>query len=227
MTDIPKRRIAASYLPSRYHYWYSLSKLATDPLYESVIGELKSDREPLLDIGCGIGLLLHALRAGGSDVGYVGIDSDSEKIELARQSAAKIGVNDAEFRVCDLAVEFPEHRGSVALLDVLQYLDPPAQDRVLDAAARSIGRDGLLVMRGGFDDASWRARVTRTADRFGHAIRWMKTPFRAQPDRAGVAARLTTHGLQPDFRPAWGNTPFNNWIVVARRRGTSSPPPAY
>ena len=151
---------------------------------------------------------------------------DVAKLDLARKSAAKSGVTGAEFRVCDLAVEFPSHRGSVALLDVLQYLDPPAQDRVLDQVAGAIADDGVLVMRGGFDDASWRARVTRAADRFGHAIRWMKTPFRAQPNRAAVAARLVRHGLRPEFRPAWGHTPFNNWIVVARRQGTSARSPA-
>jgi SAM-dependent methyltransferase len=217
MQDFPKRRIAAGYLPSRYHYWYSLSKLATDPLYESVLGELRSDNEPLLDVGCGIGLLIHALRAGGLNIDYLGIDSDAEKIEIARRSVANNGVQGADFRVCDLAVEFPDHRGSVALLDVLQYLDPQAQDRVLDGAARSITKHGRLVMRGGLDDGSWRASVTRAADRFGHAIRWMKTPFRAQPKRAEVATLLARHGLASDFRPAWGRTPFNNWLVVARR----------
>ena len=216
MNGFPKRRIAAGYLPSRYHYWYSLSKLATDPLYEAVLASLRANREPLLDIGCGIGLLLHVLRAGGVDVDYLGVDSDAEKIDIARRSAARNGVAGAGFRVCDLAAEIPSHRGSVALLDVLQYLDPSAQDRVLDGAARSISREGALVMRGGLEDGSWRASVTRAADRFGHTIRWMKTPFRAQPKRADVAALLVRHGLAPEFRPAWGNTPFNNWLVIAR-----------
>ena len=217
MPGFPKRPIAAGYLPSRYHYWYSLSKLATDPLYESVLSLVVRDREPLLDVGCGIGLLLQALRANGGSARYLGVDSDADKIDLARHAAARNGVLDADFRVCDLAAEFPDHRGSVALLDVLQYLDPPTQERVLDGTARSISRDGVLVIRGGLDDGSWRASVTRASDRFGHAVRWMKTPFRAQPKRDEVAARLERHGLSADFRPAWGRTPFNNWMVVARR----------
>jgi SAM-dependent methyltransferase len=220
MSDIRKRRIAASYLPSRYHYWYSLSKLATDPLYETVVAELRADREPLLDVGCGMGLLLHALRASGIEVGYLGVDSDETKLDIARRSAAKSAIAGAQFRVCDLAETFPEHRGSVALLDVLQYLEPSAQDRVLDAAARATSTDGTLILRGGLDDPGWRARLTRAADRFGHAVGWMKTPFRVQPTRAALADRLVRHGLRPEFRPAWGRTPFNNWIVVARRRGT-------
>ncbi len=35
---LPKRAIAASFLPDQYRYWYSLSKLAMDPLYEAVPG---------------------------------------------------------------------------------------------------------------------------------------------------------------------------------------------
>lgn len=217
MIGFPKRRIAAGYLPSRYHYWYSLSKLATDPLYESVLTVIDGTRQPLLDVGCGIGLLLHALRAGGQSLAYVGVDSDAEKIDIARRSAARNGIDAAEFHVCDLANHVPDHRGSVALLDVLQYLDPHTQERVLDGVARSIAKDGVLVMRGGLDDGSWRASVTRAGDRFGHAIRWMKTPFRAQPKRDEVASLLARHGLDAQFRPAWGNTPFNNWMVVARR----------
>ena len=79
---LPKRAIAASFLPDQYRYWYSLSKLAMDPLYEAVPGAFGD--EPVLDLGCGIGLLLHCLRAGGRQLPYVGVDTDALKIEAAR-----------------------------------------------------------------------------------------------------------------------------------------------
>src|SRR5262245_49590107 len=109
-----KREIAASYLPDRYRYWYSLSKLAMDPLYDAVPGAFDDDSEPLLDLGCGIGLLLHCLRAGGRQLPYIGVDTDAVKIEAARDASARGGHANASFAVCDLSVQFPKHEGSVA-----------------------------------------------------------------------------------------------------------------
>lgn len=214
-----KREIASTYLPNRYRYWYSLSKLATDPLYDAVPAALVDGREPILDLGCGIGLLLHCLRASGSRASYIGLDTDSEKIEAARAASVRGGHANAEFDVCDLSVEFPEHAGSVALLDVLQYLPPDAQEPLISRAAQCVSREGRLLIRTGLADGSWRCTLTRATDRFGHWIGWMKTSFEAQPSAANLAAVLRRHGLQAEFKPLWGRTPFNNWLVIARRSG--------
>ena len=212
-----KRHIASSYLPSRYRYWYSLSKLAMDPLYDSVPAAFADDRAPILDLGCGIGLLLHCLRASGSRSSYVGVDTDAEKIEAARLASKRGGHSDAAFDVCDLGKQFPKHEGSVALLDVLQYLPPDAQEPLISKAAQCVSRDGRLVIRTGLADDSWRSRLTRANDRFGHWSGWMKTSFKAQPSQAQLAAVLRRHGLQAEFKPLWGRTPFNNWLVIAIR----------
>ena len=37
------------------------------------------------------------------------------------------------------------------------------------------------------------------------------------PTRAELESRLGAAGLRVDFRPLYGNTPFNNWLVVAER----------
>ena len=212
-----KRGIAASFLPSRYRYWYSLSKLALDPLYDAVPAAFGHDRVPVLDLGCGIGLLLHCLRASGSQLPYTGVDSDHAKIEAARTASQRGGHDNAQFQVCDLSVQFPDHRGSVALLDVLQYLPASAQEQLIAQAAQCITQDGRLVIRTGLADGSWRAAMTRATDRFGHGIGWMKTSFKAQPSASDLAAVLGRHGLQAEFKPLWGRTPFNNWLVIASR----------
>ena len=212
-----KRHIAASYLPDRYRYWYSLSKLAFDPLYESVPTAFGHDQTPVLDLGCGIGLLLHCLRASGKQLPYIGVDTDTVKIDAARAASIRSGHGNARFQVCDLSVQFPDHQGSVALLDVLQYLPPQQQGTLISQAAQCISKDGRLVIRTGLADSSWRSTMTRATDRFGHLIGWMKTSFKAQPSANELAAVLRQHGLQADFQPLWGRTPFNNWLVVARR----------
>jgi SAM-dependent methyltransferase len=214
---VRKRHIAATYLPSRYRYWYSLGKLAMDPLYDSVPAAFADNRAPILDLGCGIGLLLHCLRATGSRTTYIGVDTDAEKIEAARSASDRGGHADAAFDVCDLSRQFPRHEGSVALLDVLQYLPPSAQEPLISQAAQCVSPEGRLVIRTGLADRSWRSTLTRATDRFGHWVGWMKTSFKAQPSAADLAAILRRHGLHADFRPLWGRTPFNNWLVIARR----------
>ena len=214
---ISKRRIASSYLPNHSHYWYSLGKLALDPLYDAAPTAFEDEQTPLLDLGCGIGLLLHCLRANGKRLPYFGVDTDVTKIDAARDASERGGHNDATFQVCDLGEDFPDHRGSVALLDVLQYLPPQKQARLISRAAQCVSKEGRLVIRTGLADGSWRGTLTRATDRIGHFIGWMKTSFKVQPSAGELAAALRRHGLQADFKPLWGRTPFNNWLVVARR----------
>jgi len=219
MYPLPKRTIAAHYLPSRYHYWYALSKLATDPIYAAVRTVFTQTRAAVLDVGCGIGLLPQCLRASGLDIEYRGLDVDAVKIGIARAAASKSGLQQARFDVGDLTKEFPEHRGSVALLDVLQYFEADVRNELLDKAARCISPDGRLIIRAGLNDRSWRAAITRGADKVGHLTRWMGTPPRSQPSRDDLATLLGARGLSCEFQPLSGNTPFNNWLVVARCTG--------
>jgi len=127
--------IARAYLPSRWHYHYARHKLAMDPLYRGVCAALAGVRGPVLDFGCGIGLLAHALRARGLQLDYVGIDSDGGKIDIARRSVERAGITNATFLVCDLARDIPRREGDVVLLDVLQYLPPQRHLPLLELLA--------------------------------------------------------------------------------------------
>jgi 2-polyprenyl-3-methyl-5-hydroxy-6-metoxy-1,4-benzoquinol methylase len=216
LVPLDRRRIAERYHPSQYHYWYSFSKLMLDPLYDDVRALLSGNRPPLLDVGCGIGLMLHCLRASGIGSPYLGVDIDAAKVEIARKTLRAGETAHVQFDVRDLTRDFPEHRGSVVLLDVLQYLEPTAQTALLRNAARCISPDGKLIIRGGLDDGSWRAAFTRLNDRFGHAVRWMRSSFKAQPKPAELRGLLQQQGLDVEFRQPAAHLPFNNWLIIAR-----------
>lgn len=205
-------------MPSQWHYWYSLSKLSLDPLYDDVGALLEDNQPPVLDVGCGIGLMLHCLRANGIRSAYVGIDIDVDKIAIARNTVAVDEHANAQFQVCDLASDFPRHLGSVVLLDVLQYLEPQAQIALISKSARCLSADGKLIIRGGLDDGSFRAALTRVTDRFGHAIRWMRSSFKAQPKPDELRNQLQELGLEVEFRRPAGHLPFNNWLIIGRLR---------
>jgi SAM-dependent methyltransferase len=212
--------IARAFLPShplgnRYHYYYARAKLGSDPLYAGVADALRGTEAPLLDMGCGLGLLAHTLRGAGVDLPYRGVDNDAAKIRSAIAAGRRRQLRDVEFETVDLAHEIPSHRGSVAVLDVLQFLTPQAQARALDAAIAMLVPGARLVIRTGLEDGSRRARVTRAVDVFSRMLGWMKSSPRRYPDADELRARFERAGLRSEFIPLFGNTPFNNWRVVA------------
>jgi SAM-dependent methyltransferase len=214
--------IAAAFLPSRfsfdrYHYYYARAKLASDPLYPGVVAALRGCDAPILDLGCGIGLLAHALRADGQAMCYAGLDFDAGKIAVANAAAMRARLGEVKFASCDLVRERPSHQGSVALLDVLQYLPDAAQERVLGDAIAMLVPGSRLVIRSGLHDDSARSRATGRVDRMANAVGWMRSAPLRYPTRDWFERRLVDAGLAADFRPLHGRTPFNNWLVVATR----------
>jgi SAM-dependent methyltransferase len=214
------RDIADAFLPARWygnrwHHYYARSKLRSDPLYPGVVDALRGSDAPLLDLGCGIGLLAHALRATGLAMPYHGVDNDTAKIAQARRAAGNAALSNVDFAVHDLAGGLPAHRGSVALLDVLQFVSLPAQDAILDAAIAMLVPGARLVIRTCLDDGSRRARTTRSIDALSRALRWMNAGPQHYPDADAMQAKFSAAGLQSEFTPLYGNTPFNNWRVVA------------
>lgn len=215
-------RIAAAFAPprwhgSRAHYFYARAKLRSDPLYPGVVEALRGTTAPLLDLGCGIGLLAHALRAAGLAMPYRGVDNDARKIAAAQRAGAKVGLADVAFDCVDLAAGVPAHRGSVAILDVLQFVPPEAQDAILDASVAMLVPGAKLVIRTGLDDGSARARTTRRIDALSRLLGWMNTGPKRYPDADALRARFEAAGLAAEFTPLHGNTPFNNWRIVATR----------
>ena len=214
--------IAHAFLPeralgNRYDYYYTLTKLRTDPLYPGVLDALRGIDAPLLDLGCGLGLLAHALRLDGQAMPYLGVDIDTPKIERARRIAAKARLADTRFDVVDLAAGYPPHAGSVAILDVLQYLTPDRQRELLDSVIAMLTPGARLVIRSGLADDSSRSRTTRITDRLANLAGWMQERAKCYPTADGLRTQLEGAGLRTTLRPLYGDTPFNNWLIVGER----------
>jgi 2-polyprenyl-3-methyl-5-hydroxy-6-metoxy-1,4-benzoquinol methylase len=214
---IAKRFLPGHVLGSYWDYCYTRAKLGSDPLYPGVCEALRDTDAPVLDLGCGLGLLAHALRAQGIALPYRGADNDAGKIARARRAVARAGLADVGFDAIDLAREYPAHRGSVALLDVLQFIAPEAQARTLEAAIAMLVPGAKLVIRTGLADGSGRAHVTRAVDVLSRVLGWMNAGPSRYPDAEELRARFDAAGLQTEFTPLYGDTPFNNWRVVATK----------
>jgi SAM-dependent methyltransferase len=223
MTRPQAQAIARAFLPThplgnRYDYYYTRTKLRTDPLYPGVLAALRGTDAPVLDLGCGLGLLAHALRADGQRQRYHGVDIDAAKVRRAGAIAARNGLQDTRFQVVDLGQSWPEHHGSVAILDVLQYLDQAMQANLIRSVARMLTPGARLVIRSGLGDSSGRGRTSRITDVLAHLAGWMQEVPKCYPTRESLQTQLDAAGLQATFAPLYGNTPFNNWLIVAEPR---------
>jgi len=209
-----ERSIAANYHGSLRSY--TRLKLLCDPLY-SAAAELLVDADmPVLDIGCGIGLLGLHLHARGFCRRYLGIDCDPTKIERARQSAGEQGAM-LTYATRD-ALVLPPFAGSVAILDVLHYLDRDRQRTLLRAAARRVSSKGMLVVRTALQEPAWRYRATVLEERLLDGSGWMRMAARHFPRRVEIESALNELGMQFTIKPLWGHTPFASFLVVATLR---------
>ena len=83
---------------NRRDYYYSRGKLGSDPLYPGVLGALAPCSLPLLDIGCGLGLLAHVLRQNQRTQPYHGVDIDADKIARAQRAGRVHAVHQVLWR---------------------------------------------------------------------------------------------------------------------------------
>ena len=198
---------------------YVSCKLRTDPLYGGVFGELKTSSLPLLDIGCGIGILGMYLRERGWGNPFTGFDYDVGKIKGGRELIAKGAYADISLSHGDARRDLPEHCGDVAILDILQFLDDPEKTALLESAAARVAPGGTLVVRSGLFEKSLRFYVTLAGDILAKCTFWMKAAPVHYPTEAFFRKVLEAQGLVVEIRPFWGGTPFNNYLILAKRPG--------
>lgn len=206
---------------AHYHRNYSRAKLLTDPLYRAVWEQLPpAPPMPLTDLGCGLGLNGFYLRQRGWPGAYHGIDFDRRKIELGNRLLQRGGGSGrAPFTldVGDLRDHQPGVRGHVALLDVLQYFTADQQHALLKRATRAVAPGGLLLIRATLRHPGLRFRINQTCDWFARAICWMRSGPVHYASADDLTALLVPLGLQGEFQPLWGRTPFCNWLGVFAR----------
>ncbi|MFT4177708.1 MAG: class I SAM-dependent methyltransferase [Luteolibacter sp.] len=205
-------RIAALY-PKHSHRYYTASKLRTDPLYQAVWKELRDSHLPLLDLGCGLGLLAFYLRENGLDFPIHGLDYDTGKIVCANAAIPRSGFSHLSFSHHDAREGLPEHHGNVTILDILQFFTPDEQRTLLTQAAERLAPNGKLVIRSGLRDDSRRFRITVWGDLLAKGTFWMKAAPTHYPTAEDFRTILSPFG-KVSISPLWGKTPFNNHLIT-------------
>lgn len=205
-------------------------KLRHDPIFVELLrtGAL-GDAPSLLDLGCGraalFALLIEARARHGrgewptdwpsppSTMRLRGIELSARDVRIAQRaldSEADIIHGD----VTHVAIE-PAH--IVTLFDVLHYLRPAEQERLLARAVEALEPDGTLLLRVGNPAAGWRHDFTDLVDRAVWTLRG--NPFSAlhYRDIDAWIALLQRHGLRVRTAPMHRGTPFANVLLIGQR----------
>lgn len=211
----PAMRAANKYRHKRVLHGYAKGKIQWDPAYAAVADLLRASNRPLLDIGCGVGLLAAYLRESGCRQRIIGIEPDAGKIRIAVERVAG-AYPLLEFHVGD-ARALPEFSGDIVMLDVLHYMDPDAQCSVLEHIASRICPGGRALIRTTFRDGSWRYYATVVEEAFVRLSGWIRGGRCHFPTR--VEATAPFHGPQwkTTVTPMWGCTPFNSHLIEVQR----------
>ncbi|KRE87620.1 methyltransferase type 11 [Rhodanobacter sp. Soil772] len=195
---------------------YVRGKLAGDPVYAATATLVAGTTLPLLDIGCGIGLLGLYLHTLGHTQPYLGVDHDARKIAAGQQAVQRAGLDALmSLRHADVA-ELPPMHGHVALLDVLHYLPAERQPILLREAARHLAPEGCLIIRNVLREPNWRFHVTRVEEFFLRTSGWIPGGAQHYPSADELRAPLQDAGLHVRIEPLRGRTPFNSYLIVAR-----------
>jgi SAM-dependent methyltransferase len=222
----------------RFAWHFARGKLSGDPAFRAILRlGLLEGRPRILDLGCGQGLLAewllaaHACHARGEPGSwppdwpappqlsiYTGIELNAAEVARARAAfAAHDGVQLSALQgnICD--VPFPA-ADAVVILDVLHYLEYPAQEQVLGKVRAALPAGGRLLLRIGDAGGGFGFLLSRITDQIVvlfRAGRWRRLHCRTLADWCALLERRG-FGVRPV--PMSEGTPFTNMLLVAEAR---------
>ncbi|MES2886808.1 MAG: class I SAM-dependent methyltransferase [Pseudomonadota bacterium] len=214
----------------RLAYHFARGKLEHDPMFRALLerGDLLPQAR-VLDLGCGQGLIaavLHAAhqlhRAGQwpaqppAPLGcvYQGFELMPAVVQRAERALAS-SFTQPRFACVDVSRANLPPSDLILLLDVLHYVELPAQQGLLQRIRQALAPEGRLVLRVGDAAESQRHSFSQWVDRWvvrarGHGAQ----PHFGRPLSSWVAL-LQDVGFAVDSLPMSQGTPFSNVLLVA------------
>jgi len=208
---------------------FARGKLRHDPVFFFLLRRgLLPDRESLLDLGCGQGILLSLLKAAKEqyqagawprdwpapplNLGLRGIELSEPRVRVARRALGGLQVIQGDLR--DLGLQ---PCSVIVMFDVLHYLDSEEQERLLDRAAAALAPGGLLLVRETDAGAGFAFRVTRWSEILAGALRGELAQRLHYRSAVEWIAELAGRDFSVRVEPMSEGTPFANLLFVARK----------
>ena len=162
----PIREIVASY--RRPVIWaYSLLRFTIlRQVFLDEIGQYLPRSGEILDIGCGFGLFSLYFAATEKGRRIHGVDSNAQRIEYARASARRLGLDNVEYHASDaLEWESEQRFDAIYLLDLVHHLPREEVPDFLERVRGLIRPGGVLLIKDVEDRPRWKMAFTLLLDR--------------------------------------------------------------
>lgn len=210
----------------RFAYHFARGKLHADPVFRALLERgLLLDKEHILDLGCGQGLLTAWLRAAATNYeercwpqGWPppmpriirGIELMAGDVARARIALGPLcGIFQGDIRTAEFGAA-----EAVVILDVLHYMTEVEQLEVIQRVRAALPVRGLLLLRVGDTEGGLRFRYSQWVDKVvmllrGHSL--VKTHCRSQ---AQWRALLHECGFEVQAKPMSQGTHFANVLFI-------------
>jgi uncharacterized protein (DUF2062 family)/SAM-dependent methyltransferase len=200
-----------------FHWEFVRAKLRRDPIYRELAARLAAwPGGSLVDLGCGRGIALALVDAtrGGVDpetrsVDLVGVERSARLARVARRALRGRG----RVLTADLRDLMPPAADRVLLIDVLHYLDAPAQERLATAVLDALRPGGVVLVREADAAAGLRFFLTRAGERLMALLRGrgvQRFHYRSVEQWRTLFARPAARVVARD---ASRGTPFANVLI--------------
>lgn len=213
----------------RFAWHFARGKLRGDPAFAAILARgLLRDRERILDLGCGQGLLASWLLAAHAAHGagcyplewprppvpgqLTGIEINPREVARARTALGeRAHIVEGDIR----HVEYGP-ADAIVLLDVLHFTDYASQEAVLERARASLAPRGILLLRVGDAEGGARFALGKLVDRVVALLRRRRLlPLACRPVREWRAL-LERLGFATEALPMSEGTPFANVLLVGK-----------
>lgn len=219
----------------RYAWHFAQGKLGGDPVFRGLLErQCLPDHARVLDLGCGQGLLAAWLWAARrefeagrwpSDLGIPPILAAYQGVELmpcdAERARRALG-GGAEIMTGDIRGVVLAAADVVVILDVLHFLDYPAQRELLTRVRAALEPAGILLLRVGDAGSGWAFRYSLLVDHVVAALRGYGLGRLYCRSHADWTALLREVGFEVESWPMSQGTPFANVLLVARLKADRS-----